>query len=69
MNHFYKPVIDGIRGERPWTRPTVKIEQEECHQCGALHEPSIYVGRGRWFCSEAHFDEWMQWGRYERDER
>jgi ribosomal protein S27AE len=64
MTNPFQGIIDGL-----YEVQAKKIEQEECHQCGALHQPSIYVGRGRWFCSEAHFDEWMQWGRYERDER
>jgi hypothetical protein len=65
MTNPFQGIIDGLY-EVQGRAVAKKVEQEECHQCGALHEPKIYVGRGRWFFSESHFDEWMQWGRYER---
>ena len=45
---------------------------EECSSCGDLHKPkpnlsvsTKYSGQ-MYFCSERCFDEWVQFGRYER---
>jgi hypothetical protein len=63
MNHAFKPVIDGIRGAN--VQP--KIEQQRCVQCREMHDPWQYLGRERWICSDTCFDNWMQFGRYERE--
>ena len=45
-------------------------EEEECISCGEMHVPvdGLYLGRDRYACSEACWDEYVQWGRWERPE-
>jgi len=61
MNLVHK--LYAAQGERLDKKPA----QEECLQCHEMHDPHVYLGRGRWLCSEKCLEEWMQWGRYERE--
>ena len=49
------------------------LEQEFCEQCDELHDPIPHLSVSTkycgpmYFCSEKCWDEWMQWGRYQRE--
>lgn len=64
MNYAFKPIIDVLRQNQE----RVIDDRVECITCGKVHKPihKFNLSRDRWACSDDCWDDWMQFGRWER---
>jgi hypothetical protein len=68
--HAFSGIIDALKAHNEQQIAKDNGDKVECVSCGEIHEaiPRNYVGRRGYACSDDCWDEWVNFGRWERPE-